>query len=284
MATDPKSANPAPTPELAGARSRGVYIFTYPKIIFIWPTFLAALVCGLGMMVTNAPLQDPTGRGAVPDPTVTVPEADVRAGAAGQAATNPVRVRRFNSSQNLFGVAFLGIFALNMLVMSMDFPRFTLVAGVLMVFGLIFFLLWIGIYFQIDLTTPVVDFLEGIFAVANAQFYFLFATILGLNYVFIFLSRWLDYWEIRPNEILHHHGPMSDLERYPTMNLKFDKEIPDVLEYLMLGAGRLVLHMGQHDRRAVVLDNVLWINAKEDKLKNLMSRMEVRVTNDQEIR
>ncbi len=70
------------------------------------------------------------------------------------------------------------------------------------------------------------------------------------------MTRFLDYWEILPNEILHHHGPLSDLERYPTMNLKFDKEIPDVLEWLLLGSGRLVLHV-PNVSKAIVLDNVL---------------------------
>ena len=84
-----------------------------------------------------------------------------------------------------------------------------------------------------------------------------------------------------PNEILHNHGPFSDLERFPTTNLKFDKEIPDILEYGLLRSGRLVLHV-QNERRAIVLDNVLWIDHKEERLKQLMSRMEVRVTSDQE--
>ena len=53
---------------------------------------------------------------------------------------------------------------------------------------------------------------------------------------------------------------MSDLERFPTMNLKFDKEIPDVLEFVFLGAGRLVLHVTE-ERKAIVLDNVLFINS-----------------------
>ena len=101
-------------------------------------------------------------------------------------------------------------------------------------------------------------------------------------FVIIYFTRYLDYWEILPNEILHHHGPLSDLERFPTMQLKFDKEIPDVLEFLFLGAGRLVLHV-QNERKSIVLDNVLFINAKEAGLKNLMSRMEVRVTTDQEV-
>ena len=75
---------------------------------------------------------------------------------------------------------------------------------------------------------------------------------------------------------------MSDLERYPTLNLKFDKEIPDVFEHLMFGAGRLVLHVSD-ERKAIVLDTVLHVSSKEEALKKLMSRLEVRVTTDQEV-
>ena len=50
------------------------------------------------------------------------------------------------------------------------------------------------------------------------------------------------------------------------MNLKFDKEIPDVLEWILLGAGRLVLHV-PNVSKALVLDNVLFISAKEQALK-----------------
>jgi hypothetical protein len=106
--------------------------------------------------------------------------------------------------------------------------------------------------------------------------------MLGVIFTIIFVTRYLDYWQILPNEILHHHGPLSDLERFPTMNLKFDKEIPDVLEFAMLGAGKLVLHVTD-ERKAIVLENVLFINSVEAALKNLMSRMEVRVTTDQEV-
>ena len=92
-----------------------------------------------------------------------------------------------------------------------------------------------------------------------------FVTLM-IVFLIIWVTRFLDYWEILPNEILHHHGPLSDLERYPTMNLKFDKEIPDVLEYVLLGAGRLVLHI-PNVSKAIVLDNVLFINRKEEALK-----------------
>jgi hypothetical protein len=65
------------------------------------------------------------------------------------------------------------------------------------------------------------------------------------------------------------------------MNLKFDKEIPDILEYMLLGAGRLALHV-PNVNKAIVLDNVLFINRKEEALKRVMSRLEVRITTDQE--
>jgi hypothetical protein len=136
------------------------------------------------------------------------------------------------------------------------------------------------VYF--DLIPPIKRFLEHIYAVANAQFYFLFAFILFCMFGMIYVTRWLDYWEVLPNEILHHHGPLSDLERYPTMNMKLDKEIPDVLEYLFLRSGRLILHP-QGEQKSIMLDNVLFINSKEVELKKLMSRLEVRVTTDQEV-
>ena len=90
---------------------------------------------------------------------------------------------------------------------------------------------------------PIHAIFSGIYAVANRGFYLMVFLTLMFVFAIIYITRWLDYWEVLPNEILHHHGPLSDLERYPTMNLKFDKEIPDVLEWAMLGSGRLVLHV-----------------------------------------
>ena len=176
---------------------------------------------------------------------------------------------------------FLGMFAFNLLVMALDFPRFSLVAVILAILFGLFFILWLGSYFHLDLLKPIHVIFSSIYAVANKGFYFMVFVTLMMVFSIIYVTRWLDYWEVLPNEILHHHGPLSDLERYPTMNLKFDKEIPDVLEWAMLGAGRLVLHV-PNVSKALVLDNVLFISAKEKALKNVMSRLEVRVTTDQE--
>jgi hypothetical protein len=254
-----------------GAHGHGIRIFTYPKVIFMFPTMIAALICGLGMIILSDETHDPTKprdrhAAATPAPVSTDP--------------NAAPIKRFTSPQNLLSMFFLATFAFNMLIMSLDFPRFGIIAGGLLFLALAFFFLWLNAYW--DLIPPLVKALESIYAVANAQFYFLLATTMLVMFGLIYITRWLDYWEIMPNEILHHHGPLSDLERYPTMNLKFDKEIPDVLEFLFLGSGRLVLHP-QGEQKSIVLDNVLFINRKEEELKKLLSRMEVRVTTDKEV-
>jgi hypothetical protein len=278
MASDPKSTA-IPETSMVKHRDQGIRIFTYPKVIFIFPTLVAALICGVGMALIGDHVDDPLKSPAAIkahelQPAGTAVEAKEAARRAGH--------QRFLTSQNLFGVLFLGIFAFNLLVMAIDFPRFSIFAILLSVLLATFILLWIGAYFDYDLMLPTRVVLGKIYTVANSGFYFMIALILGVNYLIIYLTRWLDYWEILPNEILHHHGPLSDLERLPTLNLKFDKEIPDVFEFLFLGAGKLVLHVSD-ERKSIVLDNVLFINSKENALKKLMSRLEVRVTTDQEV-
>jgi hypothetical protein len=282
MSIDPKSATTPPTQtnlqqtQAMAATHKEMKIFMYPKIIFIVPTFVAALVCGIGMILIGDNTTDPS-KSIVATKGEIIKEAPAPR-APGETAEQ-VRVHRFRSAQNLLGVLFLGVFALNLLIMAIDFPRFTVVLIIVGIAAVTFFLLWLSAWY--DWIPPMVRALESVFTVANAQFYFLIATVILFNFGVIFITRYLDYWEVLPNEILHNHGPFSDLERFPTAGLKFDKEIPDILEYALLRSGRLVLHMA-NERKAIVLDNVLWIDRKEAELKKLMSRLEVRVTTDQE--
>jgi hypothetical protein len=235
----------------------------------------------MGMAIIHDRTHDPTKsiKSAI-DPKHLSPEH--QASLSDIPATSLNLVDRFMTPQNLLAMLFLGMFAFNLLVMALDFPRFTLVAVILGLLFALFFLLWLGAFFQWDLMKPIHLFYSGIYAVANKGFYLMVFVTLMVVFTVIYATRWLDYWEILPNEILHHHGPLSDLERYPTMNLKFDKEIPDVLEWALLGSGRLVLHV-PNVAKALVLDNVLFISAKEEALKKVMSRLEVRVTSDQEV-
>ena len=276
MVPDPKqSANPESP--IVMHREKGLRIFTYPKVIFIFPTLVTALICGIGMSMIGNETKDPIKEARKAQATATATANSAPASPAPMA-----KHERFQTTPNLLGILFLGVFAFNLLIMGIDFPRFTVVGIALLILLISFFLLWLGAYFALDLVKPAQRLFGGIFVVANSGFYYMIAVILTVLFSVVYVTRWLDFWEILPNEILHHHGPLSDLERYPTMNLKFDKEIPDVLEFLFLGAGRLVLHVTE-ERKAIVLDNVLFINAKEEGLKKMMSRLEVRVTTDKEV-
>ncbi len=288
MASDPKSVTPAgsPTP----VREKGVRIFTYPKIIFIFPTLIMALICWIGMYMIPDVGSFNSAREKERHEAKLKADATAKANSAAKELpavsgddrllplkSDPVKFKR---KENLLGLLFLGVFLFNLIVLAIDFPRFTIFALLLLSTTVLFFMLWLGMY--VNVLEPLVRIVEGVYVVANAQFYLMVAVVLMIVYGTIFITRYLDYWEILPNEILHHHGPLSDLERYPTLNLKFDKEIPDVFEHLMFGAGRLVLHVSD-ERKAIVLDTVLHVSRKEEALKKLMSRLEVRVTTDQEV-
>jgi hypothetical protein len=279
MSTDAKSAtSPLSAPSIS-KREQGIKIFMWPKVIFLYPTAIVALICAAGMSIIQDRTHDPTKplKHGVTSSGVSAEIANL----SDEPATSMTKVDRFLTPQNLLAMLFLGMLAFNLLVMALDFPRFTLVAWILGGFFIVFFLLWLSAYFKLDLMKPIHAIFASIYAYANKGFYLMVFVTLFFVFAIIYVTRWLDYWEVLPNEILHHHGPLSDLERYPTMNLKFDKEIPDVLEWLMLGSGRLVLHI-PNVSKALVMDNVLFISGKEEALKRVMSRLEVRVTTDQE--
>jgi hypothetical protein len=279
MNPDPKSPTPAPTtPSVSKTEEvKGIRIFSYPKVIFLFPTLVVALICWAGMLTIG-------------DSNVTQRKAEMEVkaqtgvsptGRAVQVAEPATKHDRFKTPENLLGILFLGVLAFNLLMMALDFPRFTIVAIIFLIGFAVFFILWLGAYFDYELMRAVRKLMASIYVFANAEFYFLVAVMLTLIFLVVYITRWLDYWQILPNEILHHHGPLSDLEQFKTTSLKFDKEIPDVLEYMLLGSGRLVLHIPD-EKKAVVLDNVLFINSVERSLKKIMSRMEVRITTDQE--
>lgn len=230
-----------------------VVLFQYPKVVFLLPSLVVALVCGIIMSFLGIDMN-------VPD----------KASVAGSA---------FLTKQNLVGIVFLSVLAINLVAMSVDFPRYSALA--LVFGGTTVALVFLIINDRFDLIDPLKRIVSQVYVVANATFYFLFALILMLIYLIVYTTRWMDYWEVRPNEIVHNHGPLSDQIRYPTFGLKFDKEIPDILEYMLLGSGRLVFKV-PNENRSIVLDNVLWIDHKERQLQEVLGEMAVRIDVDED--
>ena len=151
MSTDAKPSPSSPTPPAhpVAHREKGMRIFMWPKVIFLYPTAIVALICWAGMWIIHDRTHDPTRAAARRPSTSNISRATRRH----FDATSPARLRldkvdRFKTPQNLLAMLFLGMFAFNLLVMALDFPRFALVAWILAVLLFLFFVLWIGSYLR----------------------------------------------------------------------------------------------------------------------------------------
>jgi hypothetical protein len=228
------------TAQAAGATSKprpieSVTLVAYPKIIFMWPTWLIALAAAIFLTVV------------------------------GDRANSIVVVTW----------TFLVVLGVNLVVLGFDFPRTTSLTlfflGVALVLAAVLLVVYVP-----DVLPTVTDWITTIHPSANATFYWLISIVLTVIFVLVLLNRRFDYWEVRPNELLHHHGVLSDLERFPSPHLRVEKEINDIFEYLLLGSGRLILHPSG-ERKAIVLDNVPWISRKEREITRLLGALQVQV-------
>lgn len=250
MSEENAPGTPPETTEAAApakeAPVKHIYLVAYPKLIFLYPTFIVAIIAGIYMAFS---------------------------GMAGVDADGPSR------AAEVVSLIFLAVLTVNLVVITFDFPRTT---SLTLFFFVAMTLMGLFVFFKFnpDFLPIVGKVLGALQPYANAHFYFLFAGILFAFYLAVLVAVQFDYWEVRPNELLHHHGLMSDLKRYPAPNLRIDKEINDVFEYMLLRSGRLILH-ARHETRAIVLDNVLFINAKEKKLTTMLGALQVSVRDDE---
>jgi len=220
--------------------AESVYLISYPKIIFLYPTFFASLLAGFMML----------GFGV---------HEEAAANRAGEIVT----------------LLFLVVLSMNLVVLAFDFPRTTSLTLFFFI-GMVLMGAFLLFHFNPQLLPVVGNFLAMLRPVANHQFYFLLSGILAVFYVLVMFSVRFDYWEVRPNELLHRHGYMSDLKRQPAPNIRIDKEIGDVFEYLLLGSGRLIIQTTL-EPRPIVLENVLFIDKKEQQLTKMLGALQVKV-------
>lgn len=221
--------------------STSVTVRPYPKVVYLYLTWLASLLCGV--------LQP-------------------------KLMANEELTKEIIGQSSLIGRIWLMIFVFNILVISFEFSRIRSVAIVAFILAFIF----AGI--QFGFLSAVGDFFRKLPLVMNDTFYYMIAGIFTVIYGLVFATTRFNYWEIQPNEILHHHGFLGDVHRYPTRGLRMHKEITDVLEYALLRAGTLVLIPTGVDR-PIVLENVINLNKVEDKIQRLLGTMKVRIDEGQ---
>ena len=244
--TGPNARSEKPTTRRSSReekRKKSVYLIPYPKVVFFYPSFLAAVAIAIWMSLTD----------------------------------------RFSvSAEDTVAVAmtwtFLGILAVNLAIITFDFPRATSLTMFFLVAALVLGGVLLFTFYP-EWLPKVTEILQRLRPVANATFFIVFAAIMAAIYVVVMISVRFDYWEVRPNELLHHHGILSDLKRYAAPNLRVDKEINDVFEYLLLGSGRLILQPSS-ERRAIILENVPFISQKEKDITAMLGALQVQVRTD----
>lgn len=181
-------------------------------------------------------------------------------------------------SAEWLSVVFLWTFGVNLVVLAFDFPRTTSLTLFFLIMAVVLGIILIAITYP-GFLGAVGEMFAKIQPHANPAFYFCFAGILAIIYAWVFVAVRFDYWEVRPNELLHHHGFMSNLERFNAPNLRITKEIDDVFEYMLLRSGRLILHPSS-EPRAFVLDNVMFINRREAEITEMLGSLQVRIRAD----
>ena len=178
-------------------------------------------------------------------------------------------IQSFMTPNQVLGYIWFIVFFVNLFVTAFDFSStkfFVLILAIVVVILIVIFLV---------LPNFSVDF--GNFSINIAlpfQFYMLMSLILAFILGIVVLSTRFEYYKIERNEIIHKAGIFSSAERFPAKSLRFKKEIPDVFEFFMLRAGKMVIMPGKADE-VMILNTVLNINKKEDHLDWLLSHVSV---------
>lgn len=163
----------------------------------------------------------------------------------------------------LLGQIWMGLFFFNLLVIAADFNEerslIMGLGGVATVLGLLYF----------DVLGSVSGWLAGLEPEMNRTFYALIFGGLTLIYAFVWLRSRVDYWTFRPNEVVHRYGIFPKMKRYSTEDLRWDKEVPDVLERLLAGSGRIILTT-PHERHPVIIEHVVRIGKIDDQIADLL--------------
>jgi len=232
------SSSAAPEKKTDEAREK-IILISYPKIVFLYPVFVLSIVAAIWESFLSKPL----------------------------AADTP------NPQAVFIATLFLGLLAVNLVVLGFDFPRTTWLTLFFFVAAAV-----LGFILLVRLNPDILPFvariLKAFHPLANATFYWSIAFILGAIFVAVFIVVRFDYWEVRPNELLHHHGFLGNLERRSAPSLRLDKEIDDVFEYWLLRSGRLILHPSE-EQRSIILDNVPFINKKEEAITRMLGALQV---------
>lgn len=166
------------------------------------------------------------------------------------------------------GTVWMCIFAFNLLVIAFDFTEVVSIASV---FGILV-VIFAGLYFKF--LGFIGTFFRRLDVEMNSGFYFAVFGIFSIIYAVIFVKSRFEYWEFRHNEVLHRAGLFGEIKRYSTEDLRWFKQIPDVLERILLKSGRMVLTTPR-EPSPIVLEHVIGIEGADEKIAELLGTKRV---------
>lgn len=244
MADSPTPAEPS----FVGPKPiEALVIRPWPKIILMLPTLFAALICGILMLWYQLP----------------TPEVNATFGAV----------------QHYISLFFLVVLAINltMLLYDLSLKGFILVA--LLIAVMVLLLALINRSAGTSVWAIVGRFLS-VKVLANDRFYFLFAMVLLFNLAIAWIITRFNYWRVEHNEVIINRGFMHEQERHPTAQARFKLVIEDVVEYAILGTGKLVFYFGDSNTQHE-LGTVLFVHRKAKRLDELLGRLAVTTHSEQ---
>lgn len=177
-------------------------------------------------------------------------------------------------SPTVLGNTFMLVLLLNLFVFSFDFGRIKSITILVAVLATLFLVLFVDT--KVDFTGYLGKVFGAIDIQMNPAFYGFFAAGLGTLLGIVWINSRFHYYEVNAREILHHHGYLGDIQRWSTEGLEMNKEIYDMVEYLLLRSGRLIFHPAT-SKKAIVLDNVAKVNQVEERINDLLSVVAVRL-------
>ncbi len=216
-----------------------VILRSWPKIVMMWPTLIMSIVCAVMMSMWPQPK---------PEDGFTFMHG--------------------------VGLAFLIVLAVNLITLLYDlhvWGFFLVVLSILtLVLGLFLLDRWHDVWTNIGRALSIRVY-------ANSAFYFLFSAVLVVNLIIAWVITRFHYWKVERNEIIIHQGFMHEQERHPTSQARFTLVVDDVVEYALLGAGKLVFKFGDDDSERE-LTTVPFVHRKAKKLDELLGRLAVTST------
>jgi len=236
---DKKKAKKESKAEKAKMPPKSIDVREYSKAVLLYPLFLYSLIGYIIMKIA-----DPTNTNA-------------------------------NGVGGYVGFIWIMIFFTNLFVIAFNFPtaKFFILFLILVVVILVVILLYIA--GLIPLTNASALFDELLKVYMNSTFYSTLSILLAIVLIFVLISARMKFIHIEENEVFIKHVMMGKEERYSTQSMKYMKEIPDIFEFLVLGAGSMTFTFGQNV--TFTIDTIPMVNKIAEKIDMMGDFLQVRI-------